>query len=87
MQSIKWIKKSYVDFLRYWYPRYEEFNIKHTEDGCGLFIEIEGTWLNTSMYEIATLAIVSEVYFRMQYDYSYLLKYFKTRCDEKALTN
>ena len=30
LQSIKWIKKSHVDFLRYWYPRYEEFNIKYT---------------------------------------------------------
>lgn len=83
LQSIKWIKKSYVDFLRYWYPRYEEFNIQHTKDGCGLSIETEGTWLNTSMYEIATLAIVNEVYFRMAYDYKELFEQFITKLDGK----
>jgi nicotinate phosphoribosyltransferase len=39
----------------------------------GLSIETKGTWLNTSMYEIPTLATVNEVYFRMAYDYSILI--------------
>ena len=42
-----------------------------------------GTWLNTSMYEIPTLAIVNEVYFRMAYNYDELLESFKKRLDEK----
>lgn len=58
LDNIKWIKGSYVDFLRLWQPRYEDFEI--TTDGeCGLSIETAGTWLNTSMYEIPTLAIVT----------------------------
>lgn len=82
LDSIKWIRGSYVDFLRLWSPRYEDFTI--TNDGaCGLSIEVEGTWLNTSMYEIPTLAIVNEVYFRMAYDYNDLLDSFKERLDIK----
>lgn len=82
LDNIKWIKGSYVDFLRLWSPRYEDFTI--TTDGeCGLSIEVAGTWLNTSMYEIPTLAIVNEVYFRMQYDYNELLDSFKERLDVK----
>ena len=82
LDNIKWIKGSYVDFLRLWQPRYEDFSI--TNDGDrGLSIETAGTWLNTSMYEIPTLAIVNEVYFRMAYDYESLLKSFKQRLFEK----
>ena len=83
LNSIKWIKGSYVDFLRLWEPRFEDFVIG-TDDRCGLTIETRGTWLNTSFYEIPTLAIVNEVYFRMAYDYSKLLESFKVRLKDKT---
>lgn len=83
IDGIQWMKGSYTDFLRLWHPRYEDFDI-HEDAGCGLAIETRGTWLNTSMYEIPTLAIVNEVYFRMQYDYSRLLADFKQRLDDKV---
>lgn len=82
LDSIKWIKGSYIDFLRLWQPRYEDFTIT-TDAACGLSIETKGTWLNTSMYEIPVLAIVNEVYFRMQYNYDELLDSFKQRLEEK----
>ena len=82
LNNIKWMKGSYVDFLRIWSPRYEDFTIT-TDGDCGLTIEATGTWLNTSMYEIPTLAIVNEVYFRMAYDYNDLLDSFKERLDAK----
>ena len=82
LAGIKWIKKSYVDFLRLWHPRYEDFTIG-TDAECGLTIETNGTWLNTSMYEIPTLAIVNEVYFRMAYDYDELYSSFEEKLDEK----
>lgn len=82
LKSIKWIKESYVDFLRLWHPRFEDFTIT-TDGDYGLSIETNGTWLNTSMYEIPTLAIVNEVYFRMAYDYDMLFASFKVRLDEK----
>ena len=82
LNNIKWIKGSYVDFLRLWKPRYEDFEIT-TNAECGLAIETKGTWLNTSMYEIPTLAIVNEVYFRMAYDYEKLMQSFRERLQKK----
>lgn len=82
LNNIKWIKGSYVDFLRLWQARYEDFEIT-TASPCGLSIETKGTWLNTSLYEIPVLAIVNEVYFRMKYDYSVIFESFERRLDEK----
>ena len=82
LNSIVWIKGNYVDFLRIWNPRYEDFDIS-TNDKCGLKIQTKGTWLNTSMYEVPTLAIVNEVYFRMKYNYDNLMKDFKKKLDAK----
>ena len=82
LDNIKWIKGSYVNFLRLWQPRFEDFEFG-TDAECGLNIETKGTWLNTSMYEIPTLAIVNEVYFRMAYNYDNLLESFKQRLDQK----
>ena len=81
--KITWFKKSYIDFLRLWHPRFEDFEIG-TDDHCGLTIETKGTWLNTSMYEIPTLAIVNGVYFRMGFDYDRLLGSFKERLEDKV---
>jgi nicotinate phosphoribosyltransferase len=67
LRSIPWIKPAYVDFLRLWHPRREEILVN--EDGvddCGLRITTKGSWLNTSMYEVPLLAIVSEVYLYMR---------------------
>jgi len=82
LDSIKWIKGSYVNFLRLWRPNYADFTIDNKAE-CGLRITTKGTWLNTSMYEIPTLAIVNEVYFRMHYDYSELMKQFSAKLEEK----
>lgn len=84
LDTIKWIKGSYVNFLRVWRPNFDDFTID-TDSPCGLRLEAAGTWLNTSMYEIPALYIINEVYFRMQTEVPYeeLLKDFKERTDEK----
>lgn len=82
IDNITWMKGSYVDFLRLWRPNFADFKIEENTE-CGLCIETYGTWLNTSMYEIPTLAIVNEVYFRMQYCYEDLLCDFKARLQNK----
>ena len=82
LDNIKWLKGSYIDFLRLWQPRFEDFEITNNSE-CGLTIETKGTWLNTSMYEIPTLAIVNEVYFRMKYNYNELLNNFKEKLEIK----
>lgn len=83
LKTITWMKQSYIDFLRLWSPRYEDFTIT-TDADCGLSIETTGTWLNTSMYEIPVLAIVNEVYFRMNYNYAALLTQFDRKLKEKV---
>lgn len=84
LQSIPWMKSSYINFLRLWKPRFEDFTIEETDSGCHLRIRTNGTWLNTSMYEIPILAIVNEVYFRTQYNYKELMDEFKKRADQKV---
>ncbi len=83
LNTITWIKGSYVDFLRLWHPRYEDFEIT-TNAACGLAIETRGTWLSTSMYEIPTLAIVNEVYFRSAHNYDELYASFVERLNAKV---
>ena len=70
-KNLPWLSKGYLNHLVDWAPkRYEIFinegNIQGYND-CGLAIEAYGTWLNTSMYEIAILAIVNEVYYAFKY--------------------
>ena len=70
-KNLPWLSKGYLNHLVDWAPkRYEilinEGNIQGYND-CGLAIEAYGTWLNTSMYEIAILAIVNEVYYSFKY--------------------
>lgn len=80
--KITWLKESYVDFLRLWQPRFEDFVIDDAAP-WGLRVEATGTWLNTSMYEVPVLAIVNEVYFRMSGKYEKRLKEFEKHLDQK----
>ena len=93
-KKFTWLPEAYVKNLRNWRPHREDIRINEigmqsykNDDGsdCGLAIEAEGTWLDTSMYEIAILAIVSEVWFRMHYAdiYNKLVCEFQKRTIEK----
>ena len=82
LKGIKWIRESYIDFLKLWHPWFEDFTIKPAGEH-GLEITTNGTWVNTSMYEIPVFAIVNEVYFRMNYDYNMLSDSFEERLEEK----
>ena len=83
LNAIRWIKGSYVDFLRLWKPRYDDYSIELDDQGH-LKVQTTGTWLNTSMYEVPTLAIINEVYFRMTYNYDELFEEFKKRAIAKC---
>lgn len=70
LSKIEWMKKDFIDWLRLWRPRREEIHINEIDqqpEDCGLTIQARGTWLNTTFYEIAILAIVNEVYFAFTY--------------------
>ena len=76
-----WLSEGYLNYLKFWHPVRSEIFVQtgRADDlfgddivlipynNCGLAIEARGTWLNTSMYEIAILAIVNEVYFALRY--------------------
>lgn len=82
LSKIVWLHKEYIDYLRDWHPRFEDFTID-TNSPCGLNIEAKGTWLNTSMYEMPCLYITNEVYFRMAYDYDKLFDEYTQRLTQK----
>lgn len=83
LARIEWLHGDYIDHLRIWKPRYQDFTI--SADGeCGLSLDAAGTWLNTSMYEIPMLAIINEVFYRMSYDYDALFEQYRRRLDEKS---
>lgn len=70
-KNLPWLSKGYLNHLVDWTPKREEIKINEGNiqayNDCGLAIEASGTWLNTSMYEIAILAIVNEVYYAFTY--------------------
>lgn len=68
----KWLPLAYIlNNLKNWRPNREDIKVNEigvlSYNDCGLAIEAEGTWLDTSLYEIAILAIVSEVWFAFRY--------------------
>ena len=70
-KNLPWLSVGFINYLKFWHPVRNEIwinenNIQSYND-CGLAIEAHGTWLNTSFYEIAILAIVNEVYFSFKY--------------------
>ena len=70
-KNFTWLPPAYIiNNLKNWHPNREDIHINEIGmidySNCGLMIEAEGTWLDTSLYEIAILAIVSEVWFAMK---------------------
>lgn len=78
-----WLKKDYLDYLKFWHPDLNEIEIG-TDSDCGLTVEITGSAVNVSPYETPIMAIICEVYYRMggQGDYQTLLDDFKAQVNE-----
>lgn len=77
-----WLKKDYIDFLRFWHPRLEEIVIG-TDSPCGLTIEINGSAVNVSPYETPIMAIITETHYRMSGKYNEMLDEFKQNVEEE----
>lgn len=82
-ENIKWLDTGYIDFLRLWRPRRDEIKVCGSLNNCGMEITASGSWLNTSMYEVPILAIVSEVYYAFKYGIYELSMDYKTRTRKK----
>ena len=85
--NLPWLSEGYINYLKFWHPIRSEVSINENNiipyNNCGLAIEAKGTWLNTSMYEIAILAIVNETYFSLKHDMKKLVSSFYTKTEYK----
>lgn len=77
-----WIKQDYINFLRFWHPRLEDFQFT-TNNKFGNGIMFFGVQEYIEYYEIPVLEIFAEVYYRNHYDYDELLKGFKAETEKK----
>lgn len=83
-ETCPWLGDGYLSYLKFWHPVRKEIFIFNINGGCGMQIKAKGTWLSTSMYEIAILAIVSEVYFAFKHGAGSLDEEFKRRAINKT---
>ena len=81
LRSIRFIKNDYVEFLRLWHPIRDYVSVS-ASDG-ELSVVVDGPLFSAMQFEIFLLEIVSEVYFRMAYDYDALRRSAKERLDAK----
>ena len=77
-----WIKQDYINFLRFWHPRLEDFQFT-TNNKFGNGIMFFGVQEYIEYYEIPVLEIFAEVYYRNHYNYDELLAGFKEKTNEK----
>ena len=82
LNSIRFIKRDYVEFLRLWHPIRDYVTVR-LEDSGELYIEVNGPLFSAMQFEIYLLEIVNEVYFRMSYDYDKLRKSAEEKLDAK----
>ncbi|MBR6186706.1 MAG: nicotinate phosphoribosyltransferase [Clostridia bacterium] len=82
LNSIRFIKRDYVEFLRLWRPIRDYVDISLSPEG-ELNIRVSGPLFSAMQFEIYLLEIVNEVYFRLKYDYETLLASAKERLDKK----
>ena len=80
-----WIHNDYINFLEFWHPRFEDFEISN-EGKTGLKIAFKGVQEYVSYYEIPILEICAEVYYRNHYDYDELFEEFKKATEIKIAT-
>lgn len=81
LRSIRFLKNDYIEFLRLWHPIREYVSCYLENDD--LHCVVKGPCFSAMQFEIYLLEIISEVYFRMQYDYESLLQSARVKLDEK----
>lgn len=82
LRSIRFIKDDYVEFLRLWHPIRDYVTTGLKENG-ELTVVVKGPMFSAMQFEIYLLEIISEVYFRMNFDYEELRLSAEKRLEEK----
>lgn len=86
MSKTPWYKPDFINFLRLWRPIREQITCSLNEDGT-LNLRAKGPNINVSPYETPLLAIVSEVYYKMNFSeegYEKIVEDFYERFSDKA---
>ena len=58
-----YLSPAYLDFLQGY--RYDPTEVKITQDGINVSVEVEGNWYRTILWEVPLLALISEVYYTL----------------------
>lgn len=82
LHSIRFIKRDYVEFLRLWHP-IRDYVKCYLDDKGELQVIVDGPCFSAMQFEIYILEIISEVYFRMSFDYDTLVKSAREKLDQK----
>lgn len=82
LNSLRFMKSDYVEFLRLWHPIRKYINCHGNPDGS-LYIEVAGPLFSVMQFEIYLLEIVNEVYFRMKYNYLQLVDSAREKLSQK----
>jgi len=82
LHSIRFIKRDYVEFLRLWHP-IRDYVKCYLDDNGELQVIVDGPCFSAMQFEIYILEIISEVYFRMSFDYDTLVKSAREKLDQK----
>lgn len=61
--SCPYLNPAYIDFLEGY--RYDPSEVKITQNGTDLEVEVEGYWYRTILWEVPLLAMISELYYRL----------------------
>jgi len=69
LKTIRFLKPSYIEFLKLYQPSLEHLKIELQNRG-EIDITIEGPWFSTIYWEVPLLAIINEVYMTEEYDVS-----------------
>jgi len=58
-----YISPAYLDFLQGY--RYDPSEVKISQDGINVSVEVEGNWYRTILWEVPLLALISEVFYML----------------------
>ncbi|CAO3698893.1 unnamed protein product [Rhizopus stolonifer] len=65
LSSIPYLEEKYIEYLsNYRFRPKEQVHISYDKDTQDLTLEVSGTWLETILYEVPLLALISESFFR-----------------------
>ena len=65
LRTRRFLKSDFIDFLEMFYLQEKHIKIVPLENG-EIEINIEGSWLNTILFEVPVLALVNQIYYETQ---------------------